>query len=157
MRKNRTVVDYLRALFFLGCVFFFLCLPAMAVDLTLGWDPNTEPDLEGYAVYVRKNAVPKNANLDGHVAAADLDDPSSPQYTITGLEKNTRYYLALKAYDSAGNYSAFSDALCVDVGDTIGLCSDAGDNSGGSGGGTNSGGGGGGGCFISAAADGQID
>jgi hypothetical protein len=128
-----------------------LCLPAQAVDLTLAWDPNTEPDLAGYAAFIRKNAPPADKHLDGHVALADLDDPNNPSYTFTGLEKNNQYYIALKAYNQEGKYSAFSSPLCIEVGESIQACTQASGD--GSGGGSQNDGGSGG-CFISSAGEG---
>lgn len=124
---------------------------AWAIDITLGWDPNPEPDLAGYAVYVKKNSPPGNSNLYGHVAVADLEDPDSPYETISDLKSGSTYYIALKAYNSASKYSQFSEPICIQVAadDSVGLCSEAG------GGGSSSGGSGGGGsqCFIASAAD----
>jgi hypothetical protein len=134
---------------------FLWCLPAGAVDLKLGWDPNSEPDLEGYAIYLKKNSVPGNKNLYGHVALEDLEDPNSPSETIGGLENNQIYHIALKAYNAAGNYSDFSDPICVQITDNVvGLCSetDAADGGGSAEGGSGSGNGGGG-CFIASAAE----
>lgn len=131
----------------IGISFLFSCVaPASAVDLTLGWDANTEKDIEGYAVYKKVGSAPTDKDLDGYVAIKDLINPAYPVYTISDLKKGSKYYLALKAYNATGTYSAFSNALCVEVGDTIGLCSDT--PSGGTGGGS---GGGGGGCFINSA------
>jgi hypothetical protein len=118
--------------------------PAFAVDLTLAWDPNTEADLEGYGVYFRKGASGPPYNLFGYVTTDEIADPANPSFTITGLEKGARYYIALTAYDTAGAESAFSSAVCADVGDTIAPCP-SGDAGGGGGGG---GSGGGGACFI---------
>lgn len=141
------------------CLAGALCLSllsqtATAVDLTLAWDPNAEADLEGYAIYVKKNSPPGNSNLYGHVAVSDLEDPDAPYETITDLNSGSKYYIALKAYNAAGKYSAFSEPICIQVAadDSVGLCSDVGaggDSSGGSGGG----GGGGSQCFIASAAD----
>ncbi len=126
----------------------FSGLPAWAIDLTLGWDPNNERDLEGYAIYKKRGSAPTNKDLDGYVAVKDLSNPSYPTYTLTGLAKGTTYYLALKAYNTSGTYSAFSNALCIKVGDTIELCSDTaeGDSGGEPSGGSSNGNGGG--CFI---------
>jgi hypothetical protein len=118
--------------------------PAFAVDLTLAWDPNTEPDLEGYGVYLSKDGAGPPYDLVGYVTTGELEDPSNPTFTITGLVKGDRYYIALTAYDTAGAESDFSDAVCADVGDTITACASSG--TGGSGGGGS--GGGGGACFI---------
>jgi len=67
--------------------------------LTLAWSPNTEYDLAGYKVYYGT----RSRDYD---AAIDVGDVS--QYTVRGLEPETRYYLALTAYDTWGNESDFS-------------------------------------------------
>jgi len=141
-RQSRPATLALRALgsglFFL---LFVLCAsPAFGVDLTLAWDPNTESDLEGYGVYFRKGAPGPPYDLFGYVATAELDDPTNPSFTITGLTQGARYYIALTAYDTAGAESAYSSSVCAEVGDTIVPCSSA-DTGGG-------GGGGGAACFI---------
>ena len=129
-------------LFFLMLLFY--AIPAFPADLTLAWDSNSETDLEGYGVYFMKGAPGPPYDLFGNVTTAELSDPTNPTLTVTGLEKGARYYFALTAYDTAGNESNFSDAVCADVGDVIAPCST--ENPGGGGG--SSGGGGGGGCFI---------
>jgi hypothetical protein len=154
MHKQHKLLLLSGKIIFALFVWAFFALPAWAVDLTLGWDPNSEKDLEGYAVYKRIGAAPTSKDLDGYVAVKDLANPAYPMYPVTGLVKGTKVHLALKAYNTAGVYSAFSEVICVQIGDTIGLCSDTpppppggGDTGGGSGGG----GGGGGGCFIGSA------
>jgi hypothetical protein len=129
-------------LFFLMLLFY--AIPAFPADVTLAWDSNSETDLEGYGVYFMKGAPGPPYDLFGNVTTAELSDPTNPTLMITGLEKGARYYFALTAYDTAGNESNFSDAVCADVGDVIAPCST--ENPGGGGG--SSGGGGGGGCFI---------
>ena len=134
----------------LGCVLFFMIVflfasPAFSADLTLGWTPNSEPDLEGYGVYFKKDVPGPPYDFYGFIILQELSDPDNPTFTMTGLQKGSRYYVALTAYDTTGNESYFSDSVCAQVGDQILPCASS-DVSGGSGGG---GGGGGGGCFIS--------
>lgn len=154
--KNRELPVF----FLIGAMIFFVallwCVPALAADLTLAWDPNPEPHLEGYAVYLKKNAVPEEKNLYGHVALEDLDDPNAPRFQISGLENNIKYYISLKAYDIAGQYSAFSEPICIQVTDNvIGLCSEADADDGG--GTSNGGSGGSGGCFVGTVSDSAPD
>jgi len=146
-------------LFFLMILFFpILAFPA---DLTLAWDPNTEPDLEGYGVYFKKDAPGPPYDLFGNVALPELTDPDNPTFTLTGLQKGSRYYITLTAYDTAGNESGYADPVCAQIGDQIVPCASA-DTGGGTGsdsGGTSSGGssgggsGGGAGCFIATSSD----
>ena len=117
--------------------------PAFAVDATLAWDPNTEGDLEGYGVYYSQNTPGPPYNLFGYVATNELDDPSNPTFTVTGLVKGARYYLSLTAYNTSGAESSFSGAVCADIADTITPCPSASTSGGGGGGG-----GGGAACLI---------
>jgi hypothetical protein len=105
---------------------------AGAVQITLAWDPNDEPDVAGYIVYY---------GTQSGAYDFDVDVGNYDSVTISGLEKNMKYYLAVTAYDIEGNESDFSDEIVYPN-------SPSSPSSGGSG---VSGGGGGGGCFISSA------
>jgi hypothetical protein len=134
-------------LFFLMILFFPLI--AFPADLTLAWDPNTEPDLEGYGVYFKKDAPGPPYDLFGNVALPELSDPANPSFTLTGLQKGSRYYITLTAYDTAGNESGYADPVCAEIGDQIVPCASADTGGGTSSGGSSGGGSGGGaGCFI---------
>jgi hypothetical protein len=143
-----------------GClgvlVLLFLAAPALSADVTLAWDANSEPDLEGYGVYFRKGTPGPPYDLAGNLALADLINDDAPLFVVSGLEKGFKYYFSVTAYDTAGNESTFSSAVCADVGDTITPCAAAPPGGGSvSGGGGSGGGGGGGGCFIETASDHQ--
>lgn len=130
-----------------GFLFLWLALSASqgwAADVTLAWDPNSESDLEGYAVYFSEEDEGPPYQLYGYLALSELDDSANPAFTVTGLEKGTRYYFTVTAYDTSGSESAFSDSVCADVGDVITPCASA------SVGGQSGGGSGSGGCFIGA-------
>jgi hypothetical protein len=117
----------------------------MSADVTLAWDPNSEPDLAGYGVYLRKDTPGTSYDLAGYITLAELDNVSAPSFVVGGLDRGVRYSFAVTAYDTNGNESTFSNAVCADVGDTITPC-------------TNSSGGGGGGvgCFIRAASEANV-
>jgi len=134
----------------------FLPAHALPADLTLAWDPNTEPDLEGYGVYFKKDAPGPPYDLFGNITLQELADPDNPTFTLTGLEKGSKYYFTLTAYDTAGNESGYADPVCAEIGDQIVPCAsaDTGSGAGSSSGATGTGGssaggsGGGAGCFI---------
>src|SRR5512139_470965 len=153
-RQNQPLTLVLKAvgsgLFFMMLVLF--ASPAFAVDATLAWDPNAETDLEGYGVYFRQGKPGPPYELFGYVTTAELPDPSSPTFTLTGLLQGSRYYIALTAYDAAGDESCFSSVVCADVGGNITACPASAGGGGGSGGG-------GGACFIGTSRDnfGQFD
>ena len=127
----------------------------LSADVTLAWDPNSEPDLNGYSVYFRKDTPGPPYDVAGDLSLSDLNNSHAPSFVVSGLEKGFRYYFAVTARDTAGNESTFSDAVCADVGDTITTCPAASSTIApvSSGGGS---GGGGGGCFISALSEANV-
>jgi hypothetical protein len=138
------------AAFFLSPVFPSLCL---AKTITLGWDANPDPDLEGYVLYRNiESPGPPFEHVD-ELAEDELENPLNPQVTITGLNEHTRYYVAVTAYDTQGNESYYSDQLCVEIVDSLiescGVILNTRSSSSES---SSSGGGGGAACFIKSAA-----
>jgi uncharacterized membrane protein YgcG len=136
---------------------------ANAKTVTLGWDSNDEPDLEGYVIYRNTNSPGPPYSYSDTVSEDELVDPLYPKAKLTGLQEGKEYYIALTAYNTDGVESSFSNDVCVEVVNGIAaLCgesvspsaptsSSSGDSSGG---GSSSGGsssGGGSVCFISAA------
>ena len=136
-------------------VFFFS--PSYAVNVTLGWDPNDEPDLEGYKVYHNIGEPGPPYKHRTTVPETRLPDPLNPIVKLTGLQEDTKYFVAVTAYDTDGNESDYSNDVWLQIMDpAIGACSaSTGSSSGGSGDReSGSGGGGSGGsvsCFISSA------
>jgi hypothetical protein len=140
---------------FLFCLVLpaFLLLPVFpsicqAKTVTLGWDANAEPDVEGYVVYRNVGSPGPPFKYDDELPEDELQNPLYPRVAITGLNEHTRYYIAITAYDTQGNESNYSDQLCVEIVDSsIESCgavlSAPGSSSESSGGG--------GGCFITAA------
>ena len=136
---------------------FALCampLPvANAAQVTLGWDSNPEPDLEGYVVYRNVASPGPPYDYSDTLPEDDLADPLHPKATLTGLQEGKEYYIALTAYNTDGVESSFSNDVCVEViNGVIAACSasvapvaSTVSSSGGSGGGSS------GSCFISAA------
>ena len=116
-----------------------------ANQIILSWDPNTEPDLEGYVLYGKQGSPDPPFDYIDTYSEVDLADPLNPRAVITDLESDVTYNFAVTAYDTEGNESDYSNIVSVLNGNMI----DAADNSDGDGGG---GGGGGGGCFINTAA-----
>ena len=151
-------------------IFFWCCLvfvaffllaafpsPCPAKKVTLGWDANPEPDVEGYVIYRNIGSPgPPFKDVDD-LPEDELPNPLSPKVELTGLNEHTRYYVAVTAYDTQGNESYYSDQLCVEIVDSMiescGVILSAPGSSSVTGGG--SGGGSGGGCFISSTAGGS--
>ena len=78
---------------------------AQASGANLTWSANTETDLAGYRVYYGTASGSYSASIDAKKVTA---------YSVTGLDAGKTYYFALKAYDAAGNLSAYSNqASCA--------------------------------------------
>ena len=139
-------------IFLLPCTLYLIpaMLPAAsAAVVTLGWDSNAEPDLEGYVVYRNAEEPGPPYKYSNELPEDELDDPLNPRIKLTGLKKDTKYYVALTAYNTEGVESFFSNEVCIEViENAIQACSEAISPSTSS---SSSGGGGGGGCFITAA------
>ena len=84
----------------------FNILNLAPVDVTLEWDPNTEPDLDGYNIYWGY------ASGD-YTFSADAGNQTT--YTVTGLIPGMTYYYAATAYDTEGLESDFSDEVVYTV------------------------------------------
>lgn len=150
----------LKSIVLLSAMLFALCalpLPvADAAQVTLGWDSNPEPDLEGYVIYCNVGSPGPPYDYSDILLEDDLADPLHPTATLPGLQEGNEYYIALTAFNTDGDESSFSNDICVEViNGAIQACSasspiDASaassvSSSGGSGGG-------GAACFISSAA-----
>jgi hypothetical protein len=77
-----------------------------ASTVLLQWDPNTEQDLAGYKVYYSADSSP----LAG---STPLDVQKQTTATISGLDPDKAYNLAVTAYNAAGQESSFSNVVTV--------------------------------------------
>ena len=109
-----------RVISYLALVLLFPAV-VLGYDLTLAWDANTEPDLEGYNIYMgtksgdytdswEVNSQPNNRN-------EECPDPYDPfkneccEFTVKNLEAGKTYYFAATAFDGDDNESAYSEEL----------------------------------------------
>ena len=108
-----------------------------SAEVTLAWNSNTDPNLDGYKIFYRQEGDSYNYNHPDWVG-----NHTETTCTIYGLDDNTTYCFVARAVDVQGNESADSDEVC---------CEPTGSNphSGSSGSGS------GGGCFIATAAFGS--
>jgi len=117
-------------------VYIFLllfCLSSLcsAVDITLKWSANTEPDLAGYKIYYKQDF--SGAPYDGidieqgpspiEIVINEDDfipgdnhymDPNDPEFILNGLDCfNHDYYLVVTAFDNEEpfNESGFSNEV----------------------------------------------
>lgn len=75
---------------------------ATAGSVSLTWDPNTEPDLAGYRVYIGTSSRSYTQNIDvGHVTTV----------TLPNLWDGQSYFFAITAYDIFANESGYSSEV----------------------------------------------
>jgi fibronectin type 3 domain-containing protein len=126
-------------------IFSLIAAYALAYDITLAWDPNSENDLAGYNVYVRVNNS-LSYSLFGELTIDEVD-PDNPQFMATDMESNVTYDFVVTAVNNAGGESDFSNEVSVMNGEIINeevindIASDGNDQ-------VYTGNSGGGGCFI---------
>ena len=79
-----------------------LVQPAEAATITLAWNPNTEPDLGGYLLSYGTASGQYTTTIDvGNVTSYFFAEPNP----------FLRYYLALRAYDTEGLVSPYSNEV----------------------------------------------
>lgn len=83
-----------------------LAADALAADVTLAWDPNTESDLAGYRIHHGTASGSYSVHIDVNKVTT---------YTLTGLTAGQTYYFAATAYDASGNESGYSNSVSYAV------------------------------------------
>jgi hypothetical protein len=88
------------------CILLPLNGSAYAAQVTLAWDPNTDPDLAGYRIYY---------GLTNNQYSSSVDVGNRTSYTLSSLENGKTYYIAATAYDRYGDESDFSNEVVFNV------------------------------------------
>lgn len=79
---------------------------ALAANVKLGWDANSEPDIAGYRLYY------------GVVSAAynqTVDVGTNITATASNLQSGLTYFFAVTAYNTSGLESEFSNELSLTI------------------------------------------
>lgn len=88
-----------------------------ALDVTLAWDANTEPDLAGYAIhygaesggpYYGEGALEGDSPIDMRLDEDEDPDPDVVQFTLHDLPEED-YFFAVTASNAAGVKSGYSN------------------------------------------------
>ncbi len=89
-------------------VLYLFCIPGLlcAATLEISWNHNTESDLSGYRIYY--------GNVPGSYQCT-LDVGNTNSVRVGGFLEGQVYYIAVTAYDYAGNESPFSREVSVAV------------------------------------------
>ena len=88
-----------------------------AMDVTLGWNANTETNLKGYKVYYgTTSGGPYNGAVSSEGASpislllSSLSSPNNPEFTVHGLPEG-KYYFVVTAFNSEGLESGYSNEV----------------------------------------------
>ena len=73
-----------------------------AASVKLSWEPNPEPDLQEYYVYY---------GTESRHYGPPVPVGKVTNYTLSGLDDDTVYYIAVSAVDTSGNESGFSNEI----------------------------------------------
>ena len=76
----------------------------------LAWDAVAHPKLKGYRVYF--GTAPRTYL---QAAGNGVDVGNARTATVAGFSSGTRYYFAVRAYDTSNNESAFSNEVFKDI------------------------------------------
>jgi fibronectin type 3 domain-containing protein len=92
---------------------------AHAYDITLAWDPNTEPELAGYILYSRENESESSFHQIDYYSVDEID-PNNPQGAVNELESGKTYFFSITAINNDGLESDFSNQVSVMNGEIVG-------------------------------------
>ena len=94
-----------------------------AIDITLAWDAIDDPDLMGYALYYRVEKQGPPYEFISDVLVENMYDPDHPEFDISNLIVQGKYYFVVTAYDTIGYESYYSDEICIEkIGNTVQDC-----------------------------------
>jgi hypothetical protein len=88
--------------FFFIPLFIVTSSNAYAADVTLAWDPNSEPDLAGYVLYW-------GTSSRSYTFSDDVGNTTT--HTISGLSVGQTYHFTVTAYDTSANESGYSNEV----------------------------------------------
>jgi hypothetical protein len=82
---------------------------AHAADVTLAWDPNSEPDIAGYKIHY---------GLQSNSYSNVIDVGNYTSCVISDLEVGSTYYFSATAYDTSGLESSHSNEVSTQINNT---------------------------------------
>jgi len=90
---------------------FCLVTPCHAMDITLAWDANTEPNLAGYKVYY-------DTDGSGAPYSNEIDVGDVTEFTLSNLPDGEVHFFAVTAYNDENLESGYSnevDAMAINL------------------------------------------
>ncbi|MEW6185745.1 MAG: fibronectin type III domain-containing protein [Thermodesulfobacteriota bacterium] len=100
--QSHSILGFLISLLLFTLLMVFPFHAGNCSQVKLAWDPNTESDLAGYAIYYGM----QSGNYQWKIDVGDITT-----YTLTGLKPGITYYIAATAYNIEGLESGFSNEV----------------------------------------------
>ena len=89
------------------------CSAAWGFDVTLAWDPNSEPDIGGYALYARDDSAGSSSYHRLEFYAIDEIDPNNPFCEVTAMQGGITYHFVVTAITTEGLESGYSNEVGI--------------------------------------------
>lgn len=103
---NKNILSTWKFLLLFSFLFFCFIKSSYAIDVTLQWDPNIEPDLAGYKVFHRMEG-------QSHNYANPSWEGIDSTCTIYNLDETKPYYFVVRAYNTKGVESSNSNEVHI--------------------------------------------
>ena len=120
MKKVLSILSPLKIILVFLFLFILVLNRSYALDVTLQWDANTEPDLVGYKIYYDIDsgdpyngtaATEGDSPIDMPLDQDENPDPDIVEYTVHNLQNGITYYFAVTARDDQGLESDYSNEV----------------------------------------------
>jgi hypothetical protein len=111
--KKNNILSKWNYLLFVILLFFCFVTSGYAIDITLTWTPNNEPNLAGYKVFYRQEDQSYNYT---NPYWETIDSTC----TIYDLDETKTYYFTVRAFSTEGFQSENSNEVCLESGTTAG-------------------------------------
>jgi len=106
--KKFNILTTWNYLLFFILLFFCLATSSYAIDVTLKWTPNNEPNLAGYTVFYRQEGQLYNYTNP-------YWETTDSTCTIYDLDETKKYYFIVRASSNEGFQSDNSNEVCLET------------------------------------------
>jgi hypothetical protein len=107
--KKFNLLTTWNCLLFFILLFFCFVASGYAIDVTLKWASNNEPNLAGYTVFYRQEGQSYNYTNP-------YWETTDPACTIYDLDETQTYYFIVRAFSTEGFQSGNSNEVCLEAG-----------------------------------------
>lgn len=96
-----------------ACLLCATSVSGYARQVSLAWDPNSEPDIAGYKIYYRTETAPTFNGTGAAQGRSPIDVGNITGRTLTELTDSDTWCFAVTAYNATGAESSLSNQICT--------------------------------------------